>query len=125
MQPQAKSYDAVAAVLARCVRSPEDIEAERLRFRSRARRDARTILRNFRTPEQFYSSVETCLVHLCGQDLHRIYTPHVAVWFLERALKSCKSLRGTEYYIGNKEIAVRSRLVQARFFRRFGFLHLD
>lgn len=118
---QTQSYDAVAMVLARSMKSPADLEIDRQRFRSRARRDARTVLRNYRSPQQFYGNVETTLEVLCGQDRLMIFTPAVAVALLQRGLEESARLVGTPYYIGNKHMAIRSRLVQARFFRRFGF----
>lgn len=116
-----RPYDAVAKALAKAYKTDAELELERQAFRSRARRDARTCMRNYRNADQFLDNVETCLMSLTTAGHVRIWSVEVAIALLGGAMRTNLSHIGTRHYSGHKHIALRSRLVQARYFRRFGF----
>lgn len=117
MNTQAQSYDAVSIALARAIKSPEQLAMDRRLFRIRARHDARTVMLNYRSKAQFFSNVETLLYCFGQPAFNPDLTLDQVIYCLGRALGLATSY--------NMKIAVRSRLVQARYFRRFGFTVLS
>lgn len=115
-------YDVVAAVLSRTYKTNGELEIERQAFRSRARRDARIVMRTMDSEEVFLSRLETALFALCRRDIrHPIKDVAEAVGVLTRLYKDEVAKTGTPYAHGNMYMALRSRLVLARYFKRFGW----
>lgn len=113
--------DTIATVLANSNRPPEDIEASRRLFRVKARHDARRVISNYRSMDQFYSGVETLLWSLCNCEA-QVSSVNAAITLLSRGVDGNQRRKGTAHYSGNVHMALRSRLVQARYLRRFGGL---
>lgn len=113
-----KTGDAIARALAKFAKSQAQIENDKRLFRFRAKRDARTVMRNIRNEFDLMNKL-----HLHWTEMNGSEAPtsiEEAISRLNRALRVEKSHTGTSYATGNAFAAIRSRLVMARYFRRFG-----